>query len=1213
MGRNARKKGAAVTSKVEPTRTSARHRNKKETQTTDDQHVDDSQLNPPPAKEEDLESTTGLNNTTTEPKEDQHVDEVETKPSRSNKNYKPIESKRDESQNEAPLAMTRMRRRSMSHSCPAEMKEPTIDPVDVEKTEKGSKKRTNARQPATVQGRRDTGATNSKTTTGKSTRAQDEEDDDKKQAEALEEMKPGKKRARNAPRASRRSESDLLLQDETKQPTARKRNRAKSQPPVAENDDSGDEAPIKKRSRKSPPLDMAKEVNDTLATSEQREEDASATQPSTRGIARFKKSKGDAKVESTSLKDNLDQGQKVKSIDQESGNVKATTKQQSDDQEERLSADENFEQLRKLAAMALAMLAQGAVAKDESNDESNDSETDQAHATIAFDAAKETPAVPHADSVRSEDLDSQSIMNKAKARDDEMKHLASSSSPLNDGPVGKESDKHREELIAVDVKASTPKAAHTDDVLDSTKFDDTGDAADLIESTGLTRNADVDDTYAVDACEQGQDLASDGDRSRIKHALEDSASKGAFPEKDDKGSNKVATNNETGEMNNTIQPSDTHNSVVSKSVPTSKTAEEFEPEQQQASLESLPSNINKSVEDNCGANLSNQPNENTSAVPNVVETQIHAQAREAGSTPSESGRPDPGKDERHDETSTRLPELVNKSQLLTASCGEGTGSVIDDSRLPPTTPTPTTPTVENLDQEQTEPDVTSHKPGIDVKVITAISAQNAGDGSVLLVQSQTKPYDHVTSNTSSGDADTASVTAIAKAGQLHSQLISTDKAPVATLNECTDPLHSQLISTDNAPVPAPNECKLLTSEHERTVDLSIGDFNSKQQPMSEEVVTVEVSQLKDANLTLLNKEVVGLSFIENEELVKPNASLGKTEVATNYHTSSRSPMSNSVSVGAAPEAINLHVAGTDEPSQPTLDEKRENADTQDKEVRLDEAKSDAIDTLASIPVPKPVVEQKESPSAVSDKHEPSVMCVITAAPEDVVFQLSKQENSRSNKLTTSDVPTPAATVSRMPETEEPEATSKVSEDIIDKPFPTELVQSRANIGSGTLGSSSVVDTHSLVAPTAGAILPSNTNNVVESEAVALPLPIVGRKNLYIDPIPYPKLSRPILRPLIEVPPVKKRRQLSLDRVKLGIFVEGRKVHKSVRGYERLFGIYWAALSTRLEGGLTDAKDSSCRTFLDSFLISKKLKRLHNMLIMGKLYARIAFLGVYILN
>jgi hypothetical protein len=92
--------------------------------------------------------------------------------------------------------------------------------------------------------------------------------------------------------------------------------------------------------------------------------------------------------------------------------------------------------------------------------------------------------------------------------------------------------------------------------------------------------------------------------------------------------------------------------------------------------------------------------------------------------------------------------------------------------------------------------------------------------------------------------------------------------------------------------------------------------------------------------------------------------------------------------------------------------------------------------------------------------------------------------------------------------------------------------------------------------------------------------------------------------------VEKIPTLNLNRIKLKLFTEGRLVHK--RGhYERLFSEYWSAMTLRLEATITARDVKKCQKVLASFLKSKRLRKLHNKLIVGKYHRRTASEACYL--
>lgn len=81
------------------------------------------------------------------------------------------------------------------------------------------------------------------------------------------------------------------------------------------------------------------------------------------------------------------------------------------------------------------------------------------------------------------------------------------------------------------------------------------------------------------------------------------------------------------------------------------------------------------------------------------------------------------------------------------------------------------------------------------------------------------------------------------------------------------------------------------------------------------------------------------------------------------------------------------------------------------------------------------------------------------------------------------------------------------------------------------------------------------------------------------------------------PKLKKRRKI-LEMIKIRIFSEGSQVHGR-RGYEKLFAEYWSALTMRLESHeFSDSNSRTCDAVLDSFLKTRKLRKLHNRLVFG---------------
>ena len=86
-------------------------------------------------------------------------------------------------------------------------------------------------------------------------------------------------------------------------------------------------------------------------------------------------------------------------------------------------------------------------------------------------------------------------------------------------------------------------------------------------------------------------------------------------------------------------------------------------------------------------------------------------------------------------------------------------------------------------------------------------------------------------------------------------------------------------------------------------------------------------------------------------------------------------------------------------------------------------------------------------------------------------------------------------------------------------------------------------------------------------------------------------------------PVKKevvvrKSRVNLEGIKIMLYSAGSRVH-GISGYEGRFAAYWKALSMRLEGKMSETETAKCQTVVDAFLRTKKLRRLHNKLILGK--------------
>ena len=75
----------------------------------------------------------------------------------------------------------------------------------------------------------------------------------------------------------------------------------------------------------------------------------------------------------------------------------------------------------------------------------------------------------------------------------------------------------------------------------------------------------------------------------------------------------------------------------------------------------------------------------------------------------------------------------------------------------------------------------------------------------------------------------------------------------------------------------------------------------------------------------------------------------------------------------------------------------------------------------------------------------------------------------------------------------------------------------------------------------------------------------------------------------------------IDRVKSKLYSIGSLAHRG-RGFERKFSDYWEAMSLRLSDTLSRHMATRCQAALKAFLKTKKLRRLHNQLVLGKYQA-----------
>jgi hypothetical protein len=101
----------------------------------------------------------------------------------------------------------------------------------------------------------------------------------------------------------------------------------------------------------------------------------------------------------------------------------------------------------------------------------------------------------------------------------------------------------------------------------------------------------------------------------------------------------------------------------------------------------------------------------------------------------------------------------------------------------------------------------------------------------------------------------------------------------------------------------------------------------------------------------------------------------------------------------------------------------------------------------------------------------------------------------------------------------------------------------------------------------------------------------------IRPIPAFRISTPCQALVSSEPTTKK---LSLQRVKMALFSLGRRIHGRI-GYERLFSRYWSSFSFVLHGaGTLEKMLRNHRAIVEAFLKTKRLRNLHNKLVLGKL-------------
>ena len=90
------------------------------------------------------------------------------------------------------------------------------------------------------------------------------------------------------------------------------------------------------------------------------------------------------------------------------------------------------------------------------------------------------------------------------------------------------------------------------------------------------------------------------------------------------------------------------------------------------------------------------------------------------------------------------------------------------------------------------------------------------------------------------------------------------------------------------------------------------------------------------------------------------------------------------------------------------------------------------------------------------------------------------------------------------------------------------------------------------------------------------------------------------QPVVTEPPkvLYTPKRCNLDNIKMMLFSTGSQAHRG-RGFEKIFSEYWDALSQIVAGNPSDSDLTRLRGVVKSFLRTKKLKKLHNRLVMGK--------------
>jgi hypothetical protein len=126
--------------------------------------------------------------------------------------------------------------------------------------------------------------------------------------------------------------------------------------------------------------------------------------------------------------------------------------------------------------------------------------------------------------------------------------------------------------------------------------------------------------------------------------------------------------------------------------------------------------------------------------------------------------------------------------------------------------------------------------------------------------------------------------------------------------------------------------------------------------------------------------------------------------------------------------------------------------------------------------------------------------------------------------------------------------------------------------------------------------PSNLDVATDSSSSGHPgFPDRNEEMFRPRPVPAFRVSKPTHVHLSSNPELKK---ISLERVKRALFSLGCEAHGR-RGFERIFSQYWSSFSIVLHGaGLLASTLRQHRAIVDSFLKTRKLRKLHNKLVIG---------------